>query len=298
MRRFRKTYVEITNVCDLACDFCRPTSRPPRFMDRQLFADILAQMRDIAGLLHFHVMGEPLLHPEVGVFLDLCHESGHRVNLITNGRCLPRLREVFAHKPALRQVSVSAHSLVGTAAAPALDAHFGDIADIVRAAGPSAPALSLRMWTMVPGIVDERYAGILRAIEEAFEVRTSLADALRKARSVQIAPFVYINCASRFEWPDLDSTECGAQGHCLGLRDQCAILSDGTVVPCCLDRNGTIALGNVRERPVTEILAGDRACAIREGFARGEVVEELCRKCSYRLRFSGRGSEPPTPLAP
>lgn len=72
----------------------------------------------------------------------------------------------------------------------------------------------------------------------------------------------------------------------LWLRNQVAILVDGTVVPCCLDGEGIISLGNINEIDFSKIIDSERANNILDGFSRREAVEELCKKCGYRKKFS------------
>ena len=60
---------------------------------------------------------------------------------------------------------------------------------------------------------------------------------------------------------------------------------DGTVVPCCLDGEGIINLGNIHTSKFSEIIGSERACNIVKGFKRRETVEELCQKCTFRERF-------------
>ena len=88
-----------------------------------------------------------------------------------------------------------------------------------------------------------------------------------------------------FDWPDMSAEELGENCFCYGLRDQVGVLCDGTVVPCCLDHDGDIPLGNLFERELDEILVSPRAGAIREGFSHRLAVEELCRRCGYARRF-------------
>ena len=88
-----------------------------------------------------------------------------------------------------------------------------------------------------------------------------------------------------FDWPDMSAEELGENCFCYGLRDQVGVLCDGTVVPCCLDHDGDVPLGNLFERELDEILASPRAVSIREGFSRRRAVEELCRRCGYARRF-------------
>ncbi|MBP3585763.1 MAG: SPASM domain-containing protein, partial [Peptococcaceae bacterium] len=64
------------------------------------------------------------------------------------------------------------------------------------------------------------------------------------------------------------------------------ILCDGTVIPCCLDHEGDIALGNIFVQDLSEILESKRALAMKQGFRNRKAAEELCRKCGYARRFS------------
>ena len=73
---------------------------------------------------------------------------------------------------------------------------------------------------------------------------------------------------------------------CYGLRQQIAVLCDGTVVPCCLDSEGRLALGNLLSQEMDDILASPRARAIQKGFDARRPAEELCRRCGYAARFN------------
>ena len=286
-KKFRKTYIEITNVCNLSCDFCPQSSRTPRYMSIALFEAILLELKGLSRLLHFHVMGEPLLHPEIGGFLNRCADFGYRVNLVTNGSLLAQRGDALLGKPALRQLSISLHSLPEQSVHGSLDAYFEAVLRFIRnAKSQSGLATSLRMWNLDGGADPSFQTAVLRKIAAAFSLPEIRLDALSQKNPIELAKNVYLNPAPRFEWPTLINKDCGDSGFCLGLRDQIAILVDGTVVPCCLDHAGTISLGNVTEKPIREILAGDRAKRIRDGFAAGRVEEELCRKCSFRQRFS------------
>ena len=287
-KKFRKTYIEITNVCNLSCDFCPKNSRPPEFMNGSVFLEILENLLGISHLLHFHVMGEPLLHPEVGWFLDRCADFGYRVNLVTNGTLLAERGDALIGKPALRQVSISLQGLEYSPM-PSLDEYFETIFAFIRKSKchpGSGSAVSLRLWNIEAGADPSFQTVVLRKIASVFSAPEVRIDALPPQTPLRLAEKVYLNPAPRFEWPAGTNPEYGESGFCLGLRDQFAILVDGTVVPCCLDHAGMMALGNVAQSSIREILSSDRARRIRDGFAAGRVEEELCRKCSYRLRFN------------
>ena len=95
---------------------------------------------------------------------------------------------------------------------------------------------------------------------------------------------LYLEQAEKFDWPDLDAPEAEVR-FCLALRDQAAVLCDGTVVPCCLDHEGDIPLGNLFRQELEEILAGPRARALYDGVSRGKPPEALCRRCGFATRF-------------
>ena len=101
----------------------------------------------------------------------------------------------------------------------------------------------------------------------------------------KIAERTYLEFGERFEWPDLSAGEREGDAFCYGLRDQFGVLCDGTVVPCCLDHEGDLALGNLFTQPLEEILSSPRARAIYESFSGRQAREELCRKCGYARRF-------------
>jgi len=100
-----------------------------------------------------------------------------------------------------------------------------------------------------------------------------------------MAPGVYLEFGEKFQWPDLSAPEEEGRRFCYGLRDQVGVLWDGTVVPCCLDHEGDVPLGNLYETSLEEILSGPRAAAIYHGFSQGEAREALCRRCAFTRRF-------------
>jgi radical SAM protein with 4Fe4S-binding SPASM domain len=283
--RFRKTYIEIVNQCNLSCAFCPGTRRNPRFMDDTLFESVCAQIRGLSERVYFHVMGEPLLHPRIGEYLDKCNSFGLSAFLVTNGLLLAERIGSIARKPALRQVHVSLHSVAGILG----DGELRGLIAAVKSLASGAlvrPDLTVQMRFWNRGAADPAFqAKAFGFIQEIFGLPYSIEERLRLSRSFMLQKNVSIDCTAPFTWPSLDNDDYGDRGTCYGLRKQCAILADGTVTPCCLDNNGALALGTIEKQTLADILAGERATAIRKGFERGLVVEELCRRCAYRLRF-------------
>lgn len=287
MKKFKKTYIEITNTCNLDCAFCPKTSRKLQFMSKELFETILRQISGHSKDLYFHVMGEPLLHPRLGLFLDMCHEYGYRVSITTNGTLIDKVGEVLISKPALRKVSFSLHSFEANDYEYSMDVYLDRIFSFIgRARKDSELSISLRLWNLSEGGRNKNNKYVLQRIKDEFELDFTIEEKLTPCSGIKLAHRLFINQADVFEWPDTVREEIPGQAFCYGLRDQIAILVDGTVVPCCLDREGVVRLGNVKEQKFSDIVQSKRAQTIFDGFSGRQAVEELCRKCSYRTRFT------------
>ncbi len=286
---FKKIYIEVINSCNLACRFCHRTGRPKALMTPAAFAEVLTQIKAHTDFIALHVLGEPLSHPAFEPLLAISHAHGLRVTLTTNGTLLARHRSALLTAPALRQVNVSLHSLAQVESGLA-ESSLQEIIDFAGEASRTTKLyVSLRLWNLQAGDVSEAVAWndyVLVRLAEAFDV-PSLRDAdLTAARGIPLAPRVYLNPERQFAWPHPSNPELGRHGYCRGLRDHLAILADGTVVPCCLDADGLLALGNIFRQSLAEIVAGPRARSMREGFAHQWLIEPLCRRCTYRLRFA------------
>ena len=290
MKQFKKFYIEITNVCNLDCSFCPTTKRQPEFMDIETFRKILDQIKPHTNYLFFHVKGEPLLHPEIDMFLDISHEKGFKVNITTNGTMLQEVKDKLIGKPALRQVNISLHSFDGNDGLNNKDEYIGNILPFAKEARDNSEVLiSLRLWNLdkdnEANLVNRRNKELLEKIEKEFDLPYKIQESISPGSGVKIADRVYLNQDHEFQWPDLNEEEDDGIGFCYGLRNQIAILVDGTVVPCCLDGEGVINLGNIKTTQFSELIESERVKNIVDGFSRREVVEELCRKCGYRKRF-------------
>ena len=277
MKRFRKIYLEISNLCNLRCAFCPGTRRPPRAMTREEFSSLLPRLRPWTDYLYFHLMGEPLCHPQLEEFLSLSGELGFRVILTTNGTLLRRRQDMLLSSPALHKVNISLHAFEANDLDRPFSAYLEDCLAFGKAAEGSK-LVTYRLWNQ--GGQDLKNREILTALEQAFPGPWA-----ENRRGHRLGTGVFLEYGDKFDWPDLSAPEGDAHVFCYGLRDQLGILCDGTVVPCCLDHEGDLALGNLFTQDLEEILSSPRARAIYNGFSQSKATEELCRKCGYARRF-------------
>lgn len=278
-KRFRKIYVEISNRCNLSCQFCSPVTRTLRTMSVAEFDSIATQIAPLTDLIFLHVKGEPLLHPHFEEILRSCHTHKLAVNLTTNGLLLSKVGEDFLKASFLRQINISLHSL----AVHKQQDYLEQIWAFVNANESRELPLyiSLRLWNYTGGKNNGSNRGILDAIEKEFKV-TLAEDILQRREGIKLGSHLYLNRDFIFTWPEISHDLRGRPFFCPGLRDQIAILADGTVTPCCLDSNGVIELGNIFEQGIGDILVSERCRTILEGFSRNKAVEELCKRCNSR----------------
>ncbi|WP_196001265.1 radical SAM protein [Clostridium sp. 1001271B_151109_B4] len=289
MRKFKKVYIEITNVCNLSCDFCPKTSRKYKFMNREEFNYIINEIKPYTDHVYFHLMGEPLLNENIDGFFEECYKNGLMVNLTTNGTLLNKNLEKLINAKALRQVNISLHSFEANESNIELYEYINRVTDFINEARKKSDIIcAIRLWNMD----NEELKGanklnleILNLLEKNLNLDFSLAEKLQETHKIKLKDKVYLNMAEKFNWPDISINSIGEEVFCHGLRNQIGILVDGTVVPCCLDSEGTIKLGNVFKEPFISILEGERASNIYNGFSRRVAVEDLCKRCGYATRF-------------
>ena len=276
--RFRKVYLEISNICNLSCAFCPGTKREKRAMSEDDMEILLPKLRPYTDFLYFHLMGEPLCHPWLGRFLELAHGYGFKVILTTNGTLLPKRQELLLAAPGLHKVNISLHAFEANDLSVPFETYLRGCFDFGKVA-EGQKLISYRLWNNHGQ--DEKNGDILDALEHYFPKPW-----VQERHGIRIGDRVYLEHGDKFDWPDLAAPDEGDGVFCHGLRDQLGVLCDGTVVPCCLDHEGDIALGNLFEQTMEEILESPRAKAIYDGFSRRQAAEELCRKCGYARRFS------------
>lgn len=287
MKPYRKVYAELTSVCNLRCSFCPGTKRGAHMLTESQFQRILTEITPYTDFVYLHLMGEPLLHPRLPLFLDWIAEAGLKACLTTNGTLLEQQQEALLAAKSIHKISISLQAREANAAGLLAD-DYPDSCFRFGKAFEGRGVLVYRLWN--EGGAEKDNPAIIARMQEYFpRPWTSRFDGYR------IGNRAYLEFGKAFTWPDAAAeTTAPADGRyfCYALRDQFGILSDGTVVPCCLDHDGLLALGNVFSSPLADILASPRARAIYDGFSAGRAEEALCRKCGYAARFQSNSTPP------
>ena len=261
---YKKMYVEITNNCNLNCSFCIKNNRQKKFMSIDEFKIILEKIKDKTKYLYFHVSGEPLLHPNINELIDIASYNNFNINITTNGYLIKRIID----NQNIRQINISLHSF-SKKYNKSLDDYLKDIFDVIEKLSNNT-YFSLRFWAN-----NQNNQEIIKSLEEHFNKKIELKSGFEIIRNV----FISIN--KEFIWPDLSNEYYNEIGTCYALKDHIGILSNGDIIPCCLDANGIIKLGNIFENNIDEIINSKRYQEMLNGFKNHYKCEELCKKCNF-----------------
>lgn len=277
MKKYSRVYLEITNMCNRSCSFCPGTSRAPRRLALQEMELLCKKLRPYTDYLYLHLMGEPLTHPELGLLIGAAQNEGFKVAITTNGTLLPMRGEELI-KLGVYKVNVSLHSFEHGSREEQLK-YINECIDFADRASRAGVLTVLRLWNR--GRDEGRNIDTVATLRERFAEGEWRED----ARGARIRHGLHLEYGERFAWPSMVIEPISDEVFCYGLCDHFGILSDGTVVPCCLDGNAAIPLGNALTEELADILSSERAQKIREGFSCKRAVEELCKRCGYARRF-------------
>ncbi|MDT8317427.1 MAG: SPASM domain-containing protein [bacterium] len=248
-------------------------------MSPVFFEKVLAQLRLHTKELALHIMGAPLTLSNLADYLDLTHRYGFAVILTTSGYYLKKTPFDTLFHQAVRQVNISLNSYNKNQLNLSFNTNIDAILTLCaeKLARHAEPFINLRLWNFDDAFSERDLSSmIFKRLESFFNIPLD-ADELyeQRPKSIRLAPKVLLNLESYFQWPSLKASH-NSDGSCYGLKSHIEVLADGTVMPCCLDGDGVIALGNLHDSPLNDILSSPQA----------KAVEELCRRCSYKDRFS------------
>ena len=273
---YSRVYVEITNICNMNCSFCHGHSRPLKRMTADEFSVILEKLNDHTNYIYYHLMGEPLTHPDLPLFLKMAGERGYKSVLTTNGTLLDKYGDAILES-GIHKVSLSVHSFEDGTEESFLK-YMKTLSDFAKKANDNGVIVVFRLWNK--GFDGGRNELIVEYLKN--NIQGEWKD---NSKGMRIREKMFLEWGDRFAWPDKNADIQEDEVFCYGLRDHFGILCDGTVVPCCLDSEGTINLGNVFNENIADILSSERAKNMKYGFDCRRATEELCKRCGYAQRF-------------
>lgn len=276
MKKYKKIYIEITNNCNLKCSFCSEVKRKRRFMTPEEFENILIKIKDYTDYIYLHIKGEPLLHPNIIEFLRLADKYNLKVNLTTNGTLFSKVAKELSECNSLRKINFSLHS------ENSLDNYCEEIFKNVELLKDKI--IIYRLWTLKNNQLDSKSQEIVNKIKKYYNLPQETVDKIYTSNNIKIKSTIYVDKDNEFSWPEVTTHK--SNGYCYALKTQIGILVDGTVVPCCLDSNGVVNLGNIFKESLEEIINSEKYISLKKSFQDRKPCEKLCQSCTFKERLN------------
>ena len=231
------------------------------FMTMDNFNVILDKLDGYTKYLYLHVLGEPLLHSDINKLIDTASKK-YKINITTNGYLIDKIK----NNKNIRQINISLHSFNGNMD---LEKYMNNILSSIDILS-NYTYISLRLWTKT------KYSEeIINYINKYYNLN------IKKIEKCKIKENIFLDIEEEFIWPSLDNEIYNDKRTCYALKDHIGILVDGTVIPCCLDSNGTIILENIYKQNMKNIIESKRYQDMLNNFKNNKRIEELCKHCNF-----------------
>lgn len=263
----KKVYIEITNRCNLNCSFCIKNERKIIDITKDNYVYIIDKIKKYTNEIYLHILGEPLMHKDINYFIDYASSEGLLVNITTNGYLINAIR----NNRNIHRLNISLHSFDSKYNKSEME-YISDIFNVIDSLRDKT-YVTLRLW--VGNIYTNKF---LSYINNRYDV---CINNILNNQKIKVAPNLLIDSFHEFIWPDLNNNYYSEIGTCRGLIDHIGILSNGDIVPCCLDSMGILKLGNIYEDNIEDIFEKKIVNEMINGFRNNKKVCELCKHCSF-----------------
>lgn len=286
--KFYRIYIELTNVCGLRCSFCPTKNLPNTTMSLEFFDSVVKQSKHYTNEIACHVVGDPLTLSNLNEYLDIIHKYKMKALLTTSGYFMKKHNHETLFHPAVKQINISLNAFNKNDTTISFEQYMNPIINLCHEKVKQKKELfiNLRMWNLDEVMSEKNFnSELFMLLEKSFDVNLDLNKLNPKEKkNIRLDYKLLLHFDNYFEWPSLQNRVYG-HGTCQGLSSHIGVLANGDVVPCCLDSEAIVNLGNIEEKSLKEILEGKRSVDMRQGFKDGVCSEELCLKCSYKERF-------------
>jgi len=257
-------------------------------MELDFFDSIVSQVKNHTRDIACHVMGDPMTLSNLYQYLDIIERYDMRALLTTSGYYLKKQGFDRLFHPTIKQINISLNSFNKNDTSYTLEQYLQPIFGLCREKieRSSDIFINLRLWNLDDELSEREFnEKLFNHLSHYFDIELDI-DTIHKDRvkSIRLDYKILLHFDHYFEWPSLDNPYYG-DGSCQGLGSHIAILVSGKVVPCCLDSDGIIELGDLHIKSLDDILQSSRVKSIKDNFDQAIAVEKLCQHCSYKDRF-------------
>ncbi len=287
--------VEPTNACPYRCYMCPrglgQMKRTVGFMPVKTFEKVLEEVPDGQRMLRLHHFGEPVLHPQIGTFIEITRQRGLIPALSLNPSSLNE-----------RVIESLIDSGIGIVCF-SFDSLLSERLSRIRGIEKSASSCIEMIDYFVKLSRISKYP-VLKVIQ-----MVSL-DINRDEQESYISFFkerypegdVYVYTSLNYGFGDIElvrKTDSAGAGSLASNRNVCTspfddvvILWNGDVVLCCYDYDGFNVIGNINDSPLKKIWSSRRVKSLRETFSTLQTdALKLCGNCYLAPHRAGNIQE-------
>jgi len=273
--RFNKIYVEITNICNLNCSFCSKDNRKPTELTLEQFETILKKIKNYTKTIYLHIKGEPLIHSNFENILDLTKQYDFKVKITTNGTLLKERYHILKKYNNIKQINISLHSENNK------ENYFDEVFKYATLLSEEIPIV-YRIWNLNNFKLNKLSTNIVDKIIYYYKLNSKIKINILNNKNIKIQNNIYLDKDNQFIWPTNTSKSNNFIGSCLGTKTHIGILSNGDVVPCCLDSSALLKLGNIFVDDLNDIINSQIFYNINNGFKNNKLNYRLCQNCNFR----------------
>ena len=271
--------IELTNYCNLRCTMCprRFMKRHVGFMDFELFKNIIDQVKDYNDYVWLAEFGESLFHPKFETFIKYCANNGVKTYLSTNATALNEKNSLEILNSGLDKIYLC------------LDGTTKETYEKLRINGQFEKTknnifnflkLKKKLHRSKPYSVVQiiKMDETEKEIEDFKKQWDGLADEVWAREFCTWADQIKdIKKMSREENKYFPFRK--KRYPCSLLWRKIVVSWNGDVVPCCLDFDGKIVLGNAKRENLEDIWNSKKMVELRKKQIDGDYNNPLCKKC-------------------
>lgn len=283
---------EPTTSCNLRCPECpsglRSFSRPTGMLSDELFRKTIDELADSLLYLTFYFQGEPYLHPQ---FLEMVQYATQRNIYTATSTNAHYLTEAAARKTIESGLDRLIISLDGTTQDTYEQYRVGGKIEKVIEGTKNIIRLKKELNSQTPHVIFQFL--VVKPNEHQIEEVNALAKALGvnevRFKTAQIYNFENgsplipsIDKYSRYT-PEINgkfSIKNKFINHCWKMWHSCVITWDGTVVPCCFDKDAEHPMGSLQEISFSILWKSASYRTFRQSLLRSRSEIEMCKNCT------------------
>ncbi len=245
-------------------------------MPLELFEKVCKEVASLTPIITLHVLGDPCKLKNLNHYLSAARRFSLKVDLVTSGVYWHDFETLL--QDVIYQISISLDAGLDNHNKLNQHRYIQKILEFCRYKFEKNSEVFLNL-RIQDGTL-EKHQNLIKPFLESFEC-VSL-EGLKSQGRARLFKKSFLNIQKTFKWPNLNAPNPLNQKskipYCYGLIKQIAILSNGVVVPCCMDTQAHISLGDLNHTPLKDILKSQKSYGYQNPFFKGRSVRAFMPK--------------------